>query len=191
MNIPNLLTLIRFLLIPSFVVFFFSGLEHNIYIAAAIFVLAGITDFLDGFIARRCNQITRLGIVLDPLADKLMLITVLLSITIRFNIPFHIIAIVVLKELLMISGALALYNIHNIVVPANVFGKLSTVLSYAAVLAITFNMPYGTTLLYAFIVSAIIALTVYIKGFIGVKRHHVVMSRAKDMKSLKNEVDNI
>ena len=81
MNIPNLLTIIRFILIPLFVYFYFSNEQFSLEIAAIVFILSGITDTLDGYIARRFNQVTRLGTVLDPLADKLMLITVLASVT--------------------------------------------------------------------------------------------------------------
>ncbi|MFZ5352229.1 MAG: CDP-alcohol phosphatidyltransferase family protein [Bacillota bacterium] len=190
MNIPNLLTLIRFLLIPAFIYYFFSDSEYNIHISTFIFLLAGATDMLDGFIARRYNQVTRTGIVLDPLADKLMLITVLISVTIRYDIPVWIIAIVCLKELLMISGAVALYNVHNIVVPANVFGKLATVLSYAAVLAVTFNLSFSNILLYAFIAATVFALSVYLAKFIGIRKRHTIIPRNDDRFSVKNEVDN-
>ncbi|KUO70029.1 MAG: CDP-diacylglycerol--glycerol-3-phosphate 3-phosphatidyltransferase, partial [Clostridia bacterium BRH_c25] len=122
MNIPNALTIIRLLLIPGFVYYFFSQMEYGIRIAIVIFVVAGLTDILDGFIARRYNLITRLGIVLDPLADKLMLLTVLISITLKDQIPFWIIVVVAIKETLLMLGAITLFNDHDIVVPANKFG---------------------------------------------------------------------
>lgn len=170
MNIPNLLTTLRFLLIPVFVYFFFSPNQYSIEIAVAVFVLSGITDTLDGYIARRFNQITRLGIVLDPLADKIMLITVLVCVTISNNIPMWIIAVVAIKELLMIAGAISLYNEQNVVIPANIFGKLSTLLSYIAILAVLFELPYDRTLLYSYVVTALLALAIYLNSFLAVKR---------------------
>lgn len=170
MNIPNFLTMIRFILIPIFIYYFFSGIDNGIVIASIIFVIAGLTDILDGFIARKFNLITKLGIVLDPLADKLMLITVLICITFKFNIPLWIIIIVGLKETLMVMGAIALYNDHDIVVPANRFGKVSTILSYAAILAINFNLPYSRLLLNLFLAVTIVALTVYLNNFVNIKK---------------------
>ena len=78
MNIPNALTLFRFILIGVFpYLYFMEGQVNNKVWAFAVFLLAGVTDVLDGFIARRCNLITKWGKLMDPLADKLMLITVL------------------------------------------------------------------------------------------------------------------
>ena len=170
MNIPNLLTMVRFLLIPVFVYIFFSRNQYSLEIAVLIFILSGITDTLDGYIARRFNQITRLGIVLDPLADKLMLITVLASVTISNNIPLWIIAVVALKEMLIIAGAIYLYNVQDIVIPANIFGKISTLLSYIAILAVLFELPYSRTILYSYIVATIMALTIYLNCFLAYKR---------------------
>lgn len=172
MNIPNLLTMLRFLLIPVFVYFFFSPIQYGIEFSIIVFILAGITDTLDGYIARKYNMITRLGIVLDPLADKLMLITVLISVTISNNIPLWIIAVVGIKELLMIFGAISLYNQDDVVIPANIFGKLSTVLSYVAILAVMFELPLGRAILYIYVVTAILALVIYLNSFVAVKRQN-------------------
>jgi len=172
MNIPNLLTILRFFLIPVFVYFFFSPISYSIEIAVAVFVLSGITDTLDGLIARRYNQITRLGTVLDPLADKLMLITVLISVTISNNIPVWIIVVVVIKELLMIFGAISLFNEDNVVIPANIFGKLSTLLSYIAILAVLFELPFNKSILYAYVAASALALVIYINYFWAIKRQN-------------------
>lgn len=170
MNIPNLLTVIRFFLIPVFLYLFFSPIKYGVEIAIVVFIIAGITDTLDGYIARKYNQITRLGIVLDPLADKLMLITVLISVTISNHIPLWIIGIVAVKEAMMILGAISLYNADDVVIPANIFGKLSTVLSYAAILSVLFELPYNRVILYLYVATAILALIVYLNGFLSVKR---------------------
>ena len=88
MNLPNALTLFRFVLIGIFpYLYFLEGLENNKVWAFAVFILAGITDVLDGFIARRFNLITKWGKLMDPLADKLMLITVLICLFIEEVIP--------------------------------------------------------------------------------------------------------
>lgn len=174
MNIPNILTIIRLLMIPCFVYFFYSPMDYGVRAAMVIFAAAGLTDILDGYIARRYNQITRLGIVLDPLADKLMLLTVLISITIRNQIPFWIIVVVAIKETLLLMGAINLFNNHNIVVPANKFGKLSTVAFYIAVLAIAFDIPYSQVMLDGFVLVTIVALVVYVNCYINIRRQHKI-----------------
>ena len=88
MNIPNLLTGIRFLLIPVFFLVFYSDMPNNITAATFVFILAGITDILDGYIARRYNMVTRWGIVFDPLADKLMLLPIYLRRPTADTCPF-------------------------------------------------------------------------------------------------------
>ncbi len=172
MNIPNALTIIRFLLIPGFVYYFFSPMEYGVRIAIVIFVVAGLTDILDGFIARKYNLITRLGIVLDPLADKLMLLTVLISITLKNQIPFWIIVVVAIKETLLILGAITLFNDHDIVVPANRFGKISTIAFYTAILAIAFDLPYSQLFLDGFVLLTVVALVVYVNNYINIRHHH-------------------
>jgi len=174
MNIPNILTIIRFLLIPGFVYYFFSPTEYGIKVAIIIFVAAGLTDVLDGFIARRFNLITKLGIVLDPLADKLMLLTVLVSITLKNQIPIWIIIVVAAKETLMILGAITLFSDHDIVVPANKLGKLSTITFYVAILAVTFKMPYSELLLDLFVAVTIAALVVYFINYLNIKKQHKI-----------------
>lgn len=169
MNIPNLLTAIRFLLIPIFMYFFFLPEETGVGIAVIIFILAGITDTLDGYIARKYNQITKLGIVLDPLADKLMLITVLISIAISKRIPMWIIIVVAAKELFMIAGAITLYNKQNVVIPANIFGKAATVLSYFAILSVVFELPFGNIALYLYVFATILAFSIYLNSFLSSK----------------------
>lgn len=172
MNIPNALTIIRLLLIPGFVYYFFSSMEHGIRIAVVIFVVAGLTDILDGFIARKYNLITRLGIVLDPLADKLMLLTVLVSITMKNQISFWIIVIVAVKETLLILGAITLFNEHDIVIPANRLGKFSTIAFYIAILAVTFDIPYNGVILDGFVLVTIAALVVYVNSYINIRRQN-------------------
>ncbi|MBR2181146.1 MAG: CDP-alcohol phosphatidyltransferase family protein, partial [Oscillospiraceae bacterium] len=92
MNIPNLLSIFRMCLVPVFVVVFFSDSPHAYAYAAGVYALAGITDVLDGIIARKFNLITKLGKILDPLADKMMTITVFVCISIAGLIPWWIIA---------------------------------------------------------------------------------------------------
>lgn len=166
MNLPNILTSIRFLLVPLFVYVFFHEGQESIVYATYIFVLAGITDVLDGYLARKYKLITKWGQAMDPLADKLMLITVLICFTIKDYLPVLIIIIVSLKELLMILGGLFLYyKKDKIVVPANKFGKIATVNFYIAILYMAFKLPYSIIPISLAMLFAVFALVKYILQF--------------------------
>ena len=130
-NIPNILTVIRLILIPIFIYYYSIGQP---IIALGIYLVAGVTDVLDGYIARRFNMSTKLGTVLDPLADKLMLIAALGCLTYSQLIPQWVLYVVLLKELALIIGAAIMYFGHiNRVIPSNVFGKVATLVFYIAV----------------------------------------------------------
>lgn len=171
-NIPNILTVIRLFLIPVFIGYFFSDSPDNLRNSMIIFAVAGITDILDGFIARRYNLVSKLGTVLDPLADKLMLLTVLSCFTAKSYIPMWIIVVVAIKELSMIAGGLYLYlHKEKIVIPANKFGKMATVIFYTAIILITFNVNavYNKYLISFAMGMTIVAFIVYSVSF---KRMH-------------------
>lgn len=169
MNIANILTIFRFVLIPYFILVFFSNSQNNIYISIIIFFAAGLTDILDGYIARNFNMITKLGTVLDPLADKLMLITVLICFTIKNYIPIFIIIVLLIKDLSMIFAGIILYG-QNIVIPANIFGKASTFLFYISILLVAFDKMVGTIFLYIALLSTLIAYVNYFFIFMKKKQ---------------------
>jgi len=163
MNIPNILTIIRIILVPVFIFAFFFISK---WVALCVFILAGISDLLDGYIARKYNLVTELGTLLDPFADKLMLISVLISFTIADYIPVFMLVIMVIKELFMICAAAKLYfKKEKIVIPANKFGKTSTVLFYIASFIIIFNINaiLNDVLMALVIISTILAFFSYYK----------------------------
>jgi len=130
-NIPNILTVIRLALIPVFIRFYILGEPTT---ALIIYLIAGVTDILDGYIARRFNMTTKLGTMLDPLADKLMLIAALGCLTYSSLIPKWVLAVVLIKEGAMIIGGAIMYFSHiKRVIPSNVFGKVATIVFYIAV----------------------------------------------------------
>ena len=106
-QIPNILTVSRFFLIP-FIIYFI--LKEQYILALVLLVISGLTDVLDGFIARKFNFITNFGKLIDPLADKTTQIAVLLTLAFKNIIPFWIIIVVVIKEAAMIAGASFLYG---------------------------------------------------------------------------------
>ena len=126
MNVPNLLSLFRLALVPVFAVVFFSPYPDARYWAAAVYALAFLTDAADGWIARHFDQITRLGRILDPLADKMMTFTVIICITVARIIPLWAVVIFFVKEAAMGIGALSMYHRTDDVIPSNWLGKIST-----------------------------------------------------------------
>ncbi len=160
MNVPNILTLFRLFLIPVFVLVFFSSIQNNLVIAVSIFLLAGATDVLDGYIARKHNLVTKWGLVTDPLADKLMLLTVLICLAIKGYIPLLVVILIAAKDSLMIISGLFLYK-KNTVIPANIFGKASTFLFYLAIFILPINKYTANIMLKIAVVSAFVALINY------------------------------
>ncbi len=136
MNVPNALSLLRLALVPVFCAVYFGGGQYAHYWAGGVYALATFTDFLDGYIARKYDLISRLGRVLDPLADKLMAFTVLVSLVIKGLIPWWAAAIYFFKEAFMGIGALLQYKKIDDVPPSNFLGKFSTVFFFAVCLAI-------------------------------------------------------
>ncbi|MDD3411230.1 MAG: CDP-alcohol phosphatidyltransferase family protein [Eubacteriales bacterium] len=140
LNIPNILSLIRLLMIPVFLVLFHSGLKYQ---SLAVFLLACLTDLFDGLIARKYNQITDLGKLMDPLADKLMILTVMFSMVlgnqyIQPVIPLSAVIVLLCKELFMMLGGLLMLK-EGIVVYSFFIGKLAHCLFIAALAASFFH----------------------------------------------------
>lgn len=162
MNIPNILTFIRFCLAGVFVYVFNNPvIENNLKWGMIIFIIAGITDVLDGYIARRFDMVTKWGKLMDPLADKIMLMVVLISFYTVDMVPLSVIIIVLAKEFLMIIGALFLYGKRQTVVQANFFGKAASVAFYVAIIAIALNIPYAYYILGVAVFMTLFALIQY------------------------------
>lgn len=125
MSLPNLLTILRILLIPVFINF----LLYNQYLfALTIFIVAGLTDSLDGFIARMSNQRTRLGAYLDPMADKFLLMAAFVALSILKIVPLWITIIVVSRDLILLLGALILHLTQiDFPLSPTLMGKATTV----------------------------------------------------------------
>ncbi len=125
-TVPNLLTIIRIFITPAFVVAFFSEEYTTAFI---LFVVAGITDGLDGFLARILKQRSRLGAMIDPLADKFLLLTAFVCLGIQGWIPFWLIVVVISRDVIIIGGLFVLHisgvNVKNKISPT-MDSKLNT-----------------------------------------------------------------
>ena len=117
-TIPNVLTMIRLILVPVFVVLFLKG--HKMA-SLGVFIAASLTDMLDGYLARKLNQITDFGKLFDPLADKLMVLSAMVCQGIVGVFPWSAIIIVACKELFMVTGGLLMLK-NDVVVYSNYIG---------------------------------------------------------------------
>lgn len=166
-HIPNLLTILRFFLIPFIVIEIIKG---NYILAFVFLTLSGMTDVLDGFIARHFNCITDFGKLIDPLADKMTQLSVLATLTIMGIIPVWMLVVVLLKEFTMISGASFLYG-KDLVVSSRWYGKLATVLFYIAIVCslvlrqFSFNIHFDQYVYYLALIASIFSLVMYFKAF--------------------------
>jgi len=142
MNLPNKLTLFRVVLIPFFVFFLLAPYfeEYGNYIAVAIFIVASITDFLDGKIARKYNLVTNFGKFMDPLADKLLVCSALICLIQLGQLPAWIVIIIISREFI-ISGFRLVAADNGIVIAASYWGKFKTVFQMTAVILLIFNIP--------------------------------------------------
>ncbi len=140
MNLPNILTIARFILVPTYLAIYFSDTPNKLFWSLSIVLLAGLTDVIDGYLARRYGLVTELGALLDPLADKLMIIAVFLSLLITHEISFWAAAAVFLRDLSMILFSTFFHFQGKKTVPANVMGKLTTVLFYLALTLFFFSV---------------------------------------------------
>lgn len=178
MNIPNILTILRFLLIPVFAYFLST---RNFIVAVLLFLAAGLTDVLDGYVARKYNLITSWGKIADPLADKLMQITafVIMSLVLKI-IPLELVLVILVKETLMGLGALVLYKQKKFVVSANWYGKISTVVFYLAIIMLIFDEPFGRWNLFGMavnllvfilaVIAALFAFFMYLRSYLRIKQ---------------------
>ncbi len=132
LNLPNLLSLFRILLVPILVVVLLTELEGKEFIGLAVFLLASLTDFLDGFIARRRRQVTRLGKLLDPAADKILTSAAFISLVGLGLAPAWMVVVVVAREF-AISALRSLAAAQQVVLGASLSGKLKTVTQIVAI----------------------------------------------------------
>lgn len=122
-KIPNILTVIRLFMVPLFWWMYFKNPAYG----GIVFIAACVTDVVDGFLARKLDAITKFGMLVDPLADKMMQISAVVCLFISGIFPQWIVTVLVMKELIMIISASFLFK-KDVVIPANKVGKTATVL---------------------------------------------------------------
>jgi CDP-diacylglycerol--glycerol-3-phosphate 3-phosphatidyltransferase len=178
MNLPNFLTVIRLILIP----FCGYALYNDHFLqAGVIFVMACITDYADGKIARKYNMVTNVGKLADPAADKLLLLTALFILAVKKLIPMFIPVTVLIKETIMGIGGLILLN-KKYVVSANIYGKIATFFFNTSVAVIIILKPASfitNTLLVTSVLLMFVALAKYSHQYFKIKRD-LIEKQAKE-----------
>lgn len=173
-KLPNLLTIGRILLIPVFVVLFADPTPARSLVAACIFVVAAVTDLLDGYLARRRGQVTSLGKLLDPIADKLLVLSGLILL-VQFDRVPAVIAILIIAREVAVTGTRAVAASQGIVLAAETLGKYKMVLQVIAIVMLilpddVLPMPVGlhqvgTVVLYLSLALALVSGGNYLSSF--------------------------
>ncbi|MBR5800270.1 MAG: CDP-diacylglycerol--glycerol-3-phosphate 3-phosphatidyltransferase [Lachnospiraceae bacterium] len=140
MNLPNKLTLFRVILIPFFIAFLMiPGIPAGKWIALAIFIIASLTDFLDGYIARKNNLVTNFGKFMDPIADKVLVCSAFICLVQLGIIPAWMVAIVIAREL-VIDGFRLVASDNGVVIAASYWGKFKTTFQMVAICLMIANI---------------------------------------------------
>ena len=168
LNLPTILTLSRIVLIPVFV---FTVYLHPLF-GAFVFSIASLTDFLDGYLARRSGDITKFGIILDPIADKFLVISALIVLVDMDRLEAWIAIIIIVREFL-VTGLRAVALSKDIVIPAETGGKIKTTLQFISIVCLIlmdsiFNIDLydiGIVLLWISLVLSVISGVQYTISF--------------------------
>ena len=179
-NLANILTLLRIVLIPVFIIIYKNG---NYIGALAVFLVASLTDWLDGRIARKQNTITNFGIIMDPLADKLLCVTALVCLASSGKVNWIPVTFVITKEVLMLIGSVCLIK-NGIVSQSQEIGKIAQWLMIVAISLSFFHnfftnwiVPLDTILLWIAVVVALLALIFYAGKIAKAKKAVTVKSQ--------------
>src|SRR5215210_5064576 len=135
LNLPNLLTLMRILLVPVVVVALLDATPNGSFLAAGVFALAAVTDGVDGYLARTRQSITNFGKVMDPIADKLLIAAALISLVSLDRLAGWVAMVIIAREF-AVSGLRVAAGQMGVVIPASPLGKVKTIVQVAAIFAV-------------------------------------------------------
>ena len=168
MNTPNKLTIARMIIVPFLVIFLLTGWggEANRYISLTLFVVASVTDWFDGYLARKNNLVTNFGKFMDPLADKLLVCSAMICMIDLKRLPAWFVIIIIAREFI-ISGFRLVASDNGVVIAANYWGKFKTVSQMAMIIVLiadfggVFDMV-GTVLIWIATALTVISLVDYV-----------------------------
>ena len=166
MNLPNKITMLRVFLIPFFVVFMLvSAIPYSKYIALVVFVVASLTDTLDGYIARKYKLVSNFGKFMDPLADKLLVSSAMICLVSLNRIPAWVVIVIISREFI-ISGFRLVASDAGVVIAASWWGKIKTVVQMIMVLILSIHNPVVAVieqiLIYLALVLTVVSLLDYL-----------------------------
>ena len=174
MNLPNKLTILRVLMIPFFVLFMLWDITGaaDKWIAAAIFIVASLTDMLDGKIARKYNLVTNFGKFMDPLADKLLVSAAMICLVEMGRLPAWVVIVIISREFI-ISGFRLIASDNGVVIAASYWGKFKTVFQMAMIIVLIFDFGgfFGIiemVLIWISLILTVVSLVDYIVKNVGV-----------------------
>ncbi len=161
MNLPNKLTVLRVVMIPFFVVFMLTGLGGNYgnYIALAIFIIASLTDLLDGKIARKRNLVTNFGKFMDPLADKLLVCSALICLVEMERLAAWMVIVIIAREFI-ISGFRLIASDNGVVIAASYWGKFKTTFQMIMIILLILDLGGGFAVIETAVTWIALILTV-------------------------------
>jgi CDP-diacylglycerol--glycerol-3-phosphate 3-phosphatidyltransferase len=166
LNLPNALTVVRIMLVPVLVVALLGNTPDGDVLAAVVFALASLTDFIDGYLARARDSITTFGKLMDPLADKLLIVAALISLVSLHRLAAWVAMVIITRELAVTVLRLGATQ-AGVVMAASFFGKVKTCLQIGAVLAVIAvhgNPPWVQALIYLTVVVTVISGLDYFFG---------------------------
>jgi CDP-diacylglycerol--glycerol-3-phosphate 3-phosphatidyltransferase len=169
LNLPNILTVLRIMLVPVLVVALLGNTPAGDVLAAIVFALASLTDFIDGYLARARDSITTFGKLMDPLADKLLVVAALISLVSLHRLAAWVAMVIITRELAVTVLRMGATQ-AGVVMPASMFGKIKTCLQIAAILAII--AVHGKPVWVATLLYVAVAVTVLsgLDYFFGLRR---------------------
>lgn len=198
-NLPNLITLSRLVLIPIILVFINWGTPLDHYIATLLFILAGLSDFLDGYLARKSGKITLMGKFLDPLADKITTLSVMVTLVAQQSIPAWLLILMLTREF-AVTGLRALAIGEGVVIAASAGGKQKTAFQFFGLTFLLIHYPYplvgtswvlnfhrmGLFILYLSLILSIFSAVEYFALFVEAIEHQN-LRRARTLEKAARE----
>jgi len=160
MNLPNILTIFRVVLIPFYILFFYQKSFDTSVIASAIFSVASLTDFLDGYLARMRSEVTQFGKFLDPIADKLLILSALILLVGIARVPAWLAIVIIGREFTM-TGFRAIASSEGIVIAAETTGKIKMFFQTVSVIILTIdfeNPLYHQIGIFLLLLSMVLAI---------------------------------
>ncbi len=169
MNLPNKLTILRVLMVPIFVLFMLTDLggDYSNIIALIIFVVASLTDLLDGYLARKHNLVTNFGKFMDPLADKLLVCSALICMVELERIPAWMVLVIIAREFI-ISGFRLVASDAGVVIAASYWGKVKTVVQIVMIIMLLIEFPFAMVASWLAVILTVVSLVDYVAKNIDV-----------------------